>query len=149
MAQCFAAMTTGRPRPAYLEIPLDLLDAAAEVAAVAPVQSGAATPTADAVRRAATLIAAAERPLVIAGGGSSAAAAELRDFAEVLGAPVITTANGKGVLVRASPALARRRSAPSAPSPSWSPTATCVAGCRHRARAARTCGTARCGPRAS
>jgi thiamine pyrophosphate-dependent acetolactate synthase large subunit-like protein len=55
-------------------------------------------PTADAMRRAAALIAAAERPLVIAGGGSSAAAAELRDFAEVLGAPVITTANGKGVL---------------------------------------------------
>ena len=98
VAQCFAAMTTGRARPAYLEIPLELLDAVAEVTPVAPVQSGVATPTADAVRRAAALIAAAERPLVIAGGGSSAAAAELRDFAEVLGAPVITTANGKGVL---------------------------------------------------
>ena len=98
VAQCFAAMTTGRARPAYLEIPLELLDGAAEVAPVAPVQSGVATPTADAVHRAAALIAAAERPLVIAGGGSSAAAAELRDFAEVLGAPVITTANGKGVL---------------------------------------------------
>ena len=59
---------------------------------------GRRRPTTDAVRRAAALIAAAERPLVIAGGGSSAAAAELRDFAEVLGAPVITTANGKGVL---------------------------------------------------
>ena len=35
---------------------------------------------------------------MIAGGGSCTAAAELRDFAEVLGAPVITTANGKGVL---------------------------------------------------
>ena len=58
VAQCFAAMTTGRARPAYLEIPLELLDAVAVVTPVAPVQSGVATPTADAVRRAAALIAA-------------------------------------------------------------------------------------------
>ena len=43
VAQCFAAMTTGRPRPAYLEIPLELLDAVGEVKPVAPVQGAVAT----------------------------------------------------------------------------------------------------------
>ena len=98
VAQCFAAMTTGRPRPVYLEIPLELLAAVGEVKPVTPVHGAVALPTADAVRSAATLIAESRRPLVIAGGGSCTAAAELRDFAEALGAPVITTANGKGVL---------------------------------------------------
>ncbi|MGF6888429.1 thiamine pyrophosphate-dependent acetolactate synthase large subunit-like protein [Nocardia sp. GAS34] len=98
VAQCFAAMTAGRPRPAYLEIPLDLLDASAEVEAVAPVEGAVAAPAPDALRRAGELIASAQRPLIIAGGGSSAAATELRVFTERLGALVITTANGKGVL---------------------------------------------------
>ena len=48
VAQCFAAMTTGRPRPAYLEIPLELLDAVGEVKPVTPVHGAVALPTADA-----------------------------------------------------------------------------------------------------
>ena len=39
-----------------------------------------------------------QRPRWSSGGGSSAAAAQLRDLAELLGAPVVTTANGKGTL---------------------------------------------------
>ncbi|QBJ96296.1 5-guanidino-2-oxopentanoate decarboxylase [Rhodococcus sp. ABRD24] len=103
VAQCFAAMTTGRPRPAYLEVPLDLLDACADVQPVPPVQVPVMVPSPDQVRAAAELIAAASRPLLIAGGGSCSAAGQLRDFAETIGAPVITTANGKGVLSEEHP----------------------------------------------
>ncbi|WP_432585217.1 5-guanidino-2-oxopentanoate decarboxylase [Streptomyces sp. HD1123-B1] len=96
VAHAFAAMTGGRPRPVHLEIPLDLLDATApvEVAVttpVAPVAAGRAQ-----LAAATTALAAARRPVIIAGGGSSGAAHSLRHVAERLGAPVVTTANGKG-----------------------------------------------------
>jgi acetolactate synthase-1/2/3 large subunit len=50
------------------------------------------------VAAAAQALAAARRPVILAGGGSSAACAELRELAERVGAPVVTTANGKGCL---------------------------------------------------
>ncbi|MBU3066673.1 thiamine pyrophosphate-binding protein [Nocardia sp. NEAU-G5] len=98
VAQCFAAMATGRPRPAYLEIPLDLLDATAEVSAVAPVPTAVVVADARSLTAALELIAGAVSPLLIAGGGAAGAATELRELAEILGAPVLTSANGKGVL---------------------------------------------------
>ena len=44
VAQCFAAMTTGRPRPAYLEIPLDLLAAVAVSHRWPPSKAGSRCP---------------------------------------------------------------------------------------------------------
>ncbi|WP_241665769.1 thiamine pyrophosphate-binding protein [Prescottella subtropica] len=98
VAQCFAAMTHGRPRPAYLEIPLDLLDHEAAVVPERPVVPATPTPAVAQLDAAAGLLRSARRPLVIAGGGCSAAADELRGFAETLGSPVVTSTNGKGVL---------------------------------------------------
>ena len=68
---------------------------------------------ADAVR----LAAAASRPLILAGGGAKHAEAALRDLAEKLDAPVVLTANARGLLhahplgVPASPSLKAVRSA--------------------------------------
>jgi len=98
VAQCFAAMTTGRPRPAYLEIPLDLLEAQAEVVAEAPVVVPSIVPAESVVAAAAEVIASAQRPLIVAGGGASRATAEVLAFAEKFDAPVVTTANGKAVV---------------------------------------------------
>ncbi|ELY53835.1 thiamine pyrophosphate-binding protein [Natronolimnohabitans innermongolicus] len=55
---------------------------------------------AGALERAAELLADADEPVIVAGGGVRAAAAsdELRRVACQLGAPVVTTYNGKGVL---------------------------------------------------
>ncbi|MFJ6181626.1 5-guanidino-2-oxopentanoate decarboxylase [Streptomyces sp. NPDC092295] len=96
VAQAYAAMATGRPRPVHLEIPLDLLDERDRVHVPAPVPVPPAVPSAEQAAAAARVLAAAERPVIIAGGGSSGAAPELRELAERLGAPVVTTANGKG-----------------------------------------------------
>lgn len=98
LAQCFAAMRYGRPRPAYLEVPLDLLEHDAEVTPTRPVTLPVSKPDDSQLAAAAKLLRSAERPLVIAGGGASAAADELRAFAEALDAPVVTSVNGKGVL---------------------------------------------------
>lgn len=101
VAQAFALMLQGRPRPVHLEIPLDVLAEVADLGAhpgarpvVLPRSVPAAPVLADAVQR----IGAATRPVVLAGGGAKGAVAELQAFVEVLGAPVVTTVNGKGVL---------------------------------------------------
>lgn len=97
VAQAFAAMGNGRPRPVHLEIPLDLLDEVAEAAVVPPVHAGVLyAPTAQ-VTAAAALLSAAKRPLLLVGGGASRATAQVKAVAEALSAPVFATTNGKGI----------------------------------------------------
>jgi acetolactate synthase-1/2/3 large subunit len=103
VAQAFVAMASGRPRPVHLEIPLDLLDAEGEATTVAPLTAGRVVPAPGPLREATRLLATADRPLVLAGGGARGAAAELLRLARRLGAPVITTANGKGVVPEDDP----------------------------------------------
>jgi len=90
-------------RPAYLEVPTDLLSA--ELAAP-PAAVGWRTeqvgPAGDA-DRAHALIDAAERPLIWAGAGARDRAAEVRALAERLAAPVLTTYGGRGVLAPEHP----------------------------------------------
>jgi acetolactate synthase-1/2/3 large subunit len=97
----FELFATTRPRPVYIEVPLDLLEETTEIAGEA-LAARAFAPVADpdpaAVAEAAALLAAAQDPVILAGGGSRGAAAELRALAERLGAPVVTTGNAKGVL---------------------------------------------------
>jgi thiamine pyrophosphate-dependent acetolactate synthase large subunit-like protein len=98
VAQAFAAMTNGRPRPVHLEIPLDVLEERAEAEIVEPIRAPKATPDPSALDSAAARLVGAARPAIVAGGGAHGAAAEVRGLAERLGAPVVCTINGKGVL---------------------------------------------------
>ncbi|PKQ36181.1 MAG: acetolactate synthase [Actinobacteria bacterium HGW-Actinobacteria-11] len=97
----FALFRTGRPRPVHIEIPLDVLEAPAEVSAEArrprPVPARASGDPA-ALAEAADLLLAAKTPVIVAGGGAVDAAHEVTTLAERLGAPVLTTLNGKGVV---------------------------------------------------
>lgn len=106
--EAFELFATTRPRPVYIEVPLDLLEeeigdevpaAALEAREFAQV----AAPNADAVAAAAAALAGAQDPVILAGGGSRGAAAELRTLAERLNAPVVTTLNAKGVLDETHP----------------------------------------------
>ncbi|WP_255572773.1 thiamine pyrophosphate-binding protein [Leucobacter tenebrionis] len=97
----FELFATTRPRPVYLEIPLDVLEQETDLAADATARREVPTPPAapaDAVAEAAALLAGAARPAILAGGGSRGAGAELRALAERIAAPVVTTLNAKGVL---------------------------------------------------
>lgn len=98
VAQAFVAMTSGRPRPVHLEIPLDLLDETAPAAPVDPLPSGLPSPAHTHVTEAARRLAGAQRPGIVAGGGARGAEAELTALAERLQAPVVTTVNGKGAV---------------------------------------------------
>lgn len=97
----FAVFRTARPRPVHIEIPLDLLESAADVPAAARQARMSEPPVAGDpadIAAAAALLTTAERPVIVAGGGSTGAATEVSALAERLGAPVLTSLNGKGVL---------------------------------------------------
>lgn len=98
VAQCFALMTSGRPRPAHLEIPLDLLDASGDVTLVPPQPPAVQVPHERAVESAAGMLSAAHTPLMIVGGGARGASGAVQQIAERLGAPVLASTNGKGVM---------------------------------------------------
>jgi 5-guanidino-2-oxopentanoate decarboxylase len=102
---CLASLRTGRPRPAYLEIPLDLLSQSTTLDALR-FEGAALMPQADQdqVDAALRLLAVAARPVVIAGGGARAAGAELQRLVETLDCPLFTTTAAKGVLPESHPA---------------------------------------------
>src|ERR1700761_1369158 len=79
---CLASLRTGRPRPAYLEIPLDLLAERTSLEA-SRFENSALLPqaTAEQVDAAVRLLAVAARPLIIAGGGARHAGTELHRLA--------------------------------------------------------------------
>ncbi|WP_336500334.1 thiamine pyrophosphate-binding protein [Microbacterium paraoxydans] len=97
----FHLFRTGRPRPVHIEIPLDVLEAPAEV----PAEDRRPRSMPDrvsgdpiALAEAARLLSAARTPVIVAGGGAVDAAHQIVAVAERLGAPVLTTLNGKAVL---------------------------------------------------
>jgi thiamine pyrophosphate-dependent acetolactate synthase large subunit-like protein len=98
IAQAFARMTTGRPRPVHLEIPLDVLvdRGNLEGPLPGPVPAPALAPDPAGLDAAGALLARAQRPAILAGGGASGAAAALLAIAERLGAPAVCSINGKG-----------------------------------------------------
>lgn len=105
VARAFTLFRTRRPRPVHLEVPLDLLTAAEPSGPVrlAPAATAGPVPDAEAVRRAARTLGEARRPALVLGGGARGAAASCLALAETCGAPVVTTANGKGIVPERHP----------------------------------------------
>ncbi len=108
--EAFTAMTGGRPGPALLEVPLDVLREEAAAAAWPPVPAAPPplAPAARDVEALARLVEGWRRPLLMAGGGviTAGAGAALRELAERLGAPVVHTAMGKGAIPSGHPLCA-------------------------------------------
>ncbi|MDX8533507.1 5-guanidino-2-oxopentanoate decarboxylase [Mesorhizobium sp. VK25A] len=111
LARAFALFSSARPGPVHIEIPTDVMVKPADGIAAALSNAAPPVPDAAAVAEAAKLIKAASRPLILSGGGARKADAALRRLAETLGAPVVETANARGLLhghalcVPASPSL--------------------------------------------
>ena len=93
-------MKTGRPRPTEVEVPWDTIRSGGEVEF--PAQEPLPPQKLDqkSVRRAAEVLVRAQKPLIWAGGGAivSDSSPEMKNLVETLGAPVATTAQGKGVI---------------------------------------------------
>jgi acetolactate synthase-1/2/3 large subunit len=93
-------MRDGRPRPTEVEIPPDILSMQGEAIFNAPQPPSRSAPQWSQIQPAAELLRGANKPFIWAGGGVmlSDASRELIALAEALGAPVGTTAEGKGVM---------------------------------------------------
>jgi 5-guanidino-2-oxopentanoate decarboxylase len=102
---CLASLSTGRPRPAYLEVPLDVL---AELTSLPAARFPEAAPphqaASDQIDAAVRLLNVAARPIIIAGGGARHAGSELHRLVDTLDCPLVTTAAGKGILIDKHPA---------------------------------------------
>jgi acetolactate synthase-1/2/3 large subunit len=99
MRRAFSLATNGQPGPVFVEIPFEVGNARAEMPEYVPAERRI-RPAGDParVRAVAALLAQAQRPLIVAGGGlrASGAHTELRELAELLGMPVMTTPSGRG-----------------------------------------------------
>lgn len=101
LARAFAVFDGARPRPVHIEIPLDLMSAAADGLPAVPARLPRlrrSVAAAAALAQAAQLLHGARRPLLLVGGGAVLAAAEIRQLAERLQAPTLMTINARGVL---------------------------------------------------
>jgi acetolactate synthase I/II/III large subunit len=101
LRQAFTIARSGKPGPVLVDIPQDVLAAQIDLAEYRPVGKPAAVRgDNERIKAAAAALLAARRPLIVAGGGAIAAGAwaEVRQLAETLGSPVITTLAGRGIL---------------------------------------------------
>ena len=98
IAAAIADTKTGDPRPAYLEIPPNVLRAETSAPLADPLDVEHAVPDAEVVAEAAALLASATSPMIIVGAGAIDAAADVVRLAETLQAPVVSHRSGRGVL---------------------------------------------------
>jgi acetolactate synthase-1/2/3 large subunit len=111
LARAFELFASARPGPVHIEIPIDVMVKPAD--GLVAMLRNAAPPGPDkaAVDEAARRAKEAKRPLILIGGGAKRAEAPLRTLAERLDAPVVQTANARGLMrghplaVPASPSL--------------------------------------------
>ncbi len=104
--QAFHLATTGRPGPVLLDVPKDVLQAEmtwswptdSDVTASLPGYRPTINGHPRMIKEAARLIAEARRPVIYAGGGilKSRAAEALRELAEMIQVPVVTTLMARG-----------------------------------------------------
>lgn len=103
VAQAFAAMESGRPRPVYIEIPRDILSEPA-VGDWTPRRIGARPgPRKELIAKAAGLLAGAERPLILTGAGANEASNAVTELVGMLDATVVSSFCGKGVVAESHP----------------------------------------------
>ena len=96
--RAFAAMTSGRPGPAHIQISTNMMGQPCPDLPP-PVVAGSTVPLPlGRIRSIAAALNAAERVVILAGGGIRGAETHLQKLAESLDAPVILTANARGAM---------------------------------------------------
>ena len=98
LAASFARFASQRPRPAYLELPLDLLNRTAGDGWQAATLPGLPLANARQITAAVQKLKTAKRPIIILGGGALHAGKSALAIAEKLNAPILTTVAGKGAV---------------------------------------------------
>ena len=98
------AMFSGRPRPASVEMPMDVMSESSVVSDPGQfVWAEVKAPDAGQIEEAAKRLASARRPLIYVGSGALDASPEITELSALLGAPVGAFRSGRGVLDSRNP----------------------------------------------
>jgi 5-guanidino-2-oxopentanoate decarboxylase len=103
MARAFGIFRGGRPRPVHLSLPRDILPLEVDAAWKPRRTPSLPMPDPAAIEEAADRLAQAKRPLIFVGGGAVGTREPLTDIATRIGAPVLATNAGKGILPATHP----------------------------------------------
>jgi acetolactate synthase-1/2/3 large subunit len=98
LGEAFSLFASARPRPVYIEIPLDILATDASGLALPAIAAVPPRAEASALEAAAKLLRGAQAAVVLAGGGAIRAAPQLRRLVEHLAAPLVMSTNARGIL---------------------------------------------------
>jgi len=103
IARAYAVFRGSRPRPVHLSLPRDVLPLPVEAEWKARRAPSRPMPDPSVIEDAAQRLAQATRPLVFVGGGAIGTRTPLTYIAERVGAPVLSTNAGKGILPHSHP----------------------------------------------
>jgi acetolactate synthase-1/2/3 large subunit len=98
VAEAVADIFTADRRPAYLEIPPDILQAEADVAIVDPIEPVQPAVDRALISAAAKALVGASNPMIVAGAGALDVGHLVQELAELVQAPVVTHRGGRGIL---------------------------------------------------
>ncbi|WP_278373485.1 thiamine pyrophosphate-binding protein [Brevibacterium casei] len=105
VGQALTVMRSGRPRPAFIEIPLDLIEASGPGVLHPSVTRPLPQVSVSAIESAAEALADSQHPLLIVGAGAHGAGEEVIDLAEALGAGIVLSSNAKGAVADDHPVV--------------------------------------------
>src|ERR1700736_2442974 len=103
IARAYAVFRGSRPRPVHLSLPRDVLPVSVEADWKTRRAPSLPMPDPAAIDEAADRLAQAKRPLILVGGGAVGTRKALTDIAEHIGAPVLSSNAGKGILPESHP----------------------------------------------
>jgi 5-guanidino-2-oxopentanoate decarboxylase len=103
VARAYAIFRGSRPRPVHLSLPRDVLPLSVESEWKTRRAPSLPMPDPTAIEEAAERLAQAKHPLIFVGGGAVGTRTALTDIAERIGAPVLSTNAGKGILPHSHP----------------------------------------------
>ncbi len=98
IARAFSVFSSERPRPVHIAIPIDVLAMPAGDTWEAIELPERPAPTAKKIERACELLREARQPMICVGGGAWLASDAITEIAEKLGAAVIGSTAGKGII---------------------------------------------------
>jgi len=98
IARAFSIFSSSRPRPCHISLPLDVQAEIVEEEWFPVPLPGRPTSSASDIVTAAQMLRGAKNPLVLVGGGATEAAIDLTAIVEALGAIVVASTAGKGIV---------------------------------------------------
>ena len=103
IARAYGLFRGSRPRPVHLSLPRDVLPETLDADWKTRRAPSLPMPDPAAIEEAAERLARARRPLILVGGGAVGTGKSLTEIAERIGAPVLATNAGKGILPESHP----------------------------------------------